>query len=543
MRREAWLALAVAGCCPGRAVEVPVVHGEPVFEALYADVATRAKAGGAGPFVDAAHGYGAEGERVGAFVDVPEEGCLLVTASGSSGVTDIDAFAYADDGATVAADERPDARAVFLVCPPHPGRVWVSARIVTGAGALVIATSSVGVDRAEAVGKAAGARTAAVESGRLDSWPHLEERVRARRKQLGGRWDDVRRIALQVDPRAPTRTTIDVLPDRCVDVFVAPSDEVGVVDLIAEDGDGRIVARGEPESGSARVLLLCTRTAETVSLSLRPRESSGLAALVVGLSEEGAEVSIARSIHVEHLTATLPVADARRGLAESLAKAGLGEPKLAGTSDVRAGSRATFALALPKGCARVDAVAGAPLGAFSFAIWEADGQLLAETRGGPRATAYACGDARAADLDAEAEARPGPLAVEVRAIPDAPKAFVDHPLAASRLLGAVYGDAPAAIDGWDRVKIVALAPSERVRQPLAIAPHTCADVGVAVGPGASGVELRLADEVGHADTITRGRFVAVDRACAAATAIERTLELRLTTGEGDALLLVRPITQ
>lgn len=544
MRRAIVLVVGMlVACGPPHPVEPPHAAGDPSFDALFADVAQRAQGAGAGAFADAAHGYGAEGERIGAFVDVPADACVLVAAAGSSGVTDIDAFAYADDGATVAADERPDARATFLVCPPHPARVWVSARIVTGAGALVIASSPVAVERADAVSKAAGARTASTESGRLDSWPRLEERVRARRKSIGGRWDDLRRIALQVDPRAPTRTTIDVLPNRCIDVFLAPSDEVGVVDLVAEDADGRIVARGEPDSGAAQVLLLCARTAETISLSMRPREAPGLAALVVGQSEEGAEHAIARALHVEHIHATEPLEAAQKTLGALLSAAGFGSPKLVGTAEIRVGTRTPFTLALPRGCTRVDAIAGVPLGAFGFSMWETDGQLLAEVDGGPRATAYACGEARSVDLDAEAEARPGPLAVETRSVPDPPKAFIDHPLAASRLLGAVYGEGTALLEGWDRVAVVALAPSERIRQPLSIAAHACVDVAIAVGSGASGIELRLADEIDHADTIARGRFVAIDRACAGAAQVERTIEVRLTTGEGEGLLLVRPTTR
>lgn len=545
------LALALsalsASCCPARPLETAPATPLPAFEGLYADVEKRARASGAGAFEMKAHGFGAEGERIGAFVDVAAEACVLVAASASAGVTDVDAFAYADDGTIVAADERPSPQAAFMVCPPHPGRVYVSARVVTGAGALVIAASRVEVDQADAVSRAADARTAGVESGRLDSWPHLEERIGARRRLLGGRWEELRRVALQVDPRAPTRTTFELLPRRCADVFLAPGDEVGAIDLVAEDGGGRIIARGAPEAGSARVLVLCTETGETISLALRPRESPGLAALVIGQSSEGAEAALGRAISVDRATATQPLADARRSLGEQLTKAGFAEPKLVGTADVRVGSRAPFSLSLPKGCARVEAIAGAPLGAFTAAIWEADGGLLAETTGGPRAALWACGAAREAELDAEAEARPGPLAVEVRVLRDAPEALVAHPLAASRLLDAMYGDAIGAPIGWEGAKAISLEASARVRQPLSVAAHTCVDVAAAMGPGGSGLELRLSDGAGvadealHADTITRGRFVVLDRVCAAAAGVERTLELRLTTGEGHALVLVKQV--
>ena len=532
---------ALASCCPARPVDAVPIAGDPAFESLYADVAKRARASGAAAFEMKAHGFGAEGERIGAFVDVEADACVLVSANASAGVTDVDAFAYADDGSTVAADERPNPQAVFMVCPPHPGRIYVSARVVTGAGAVVIATSRVEVAQADAVSRAADARSAGDESGRLDSWPRLEERIQARRKLLGGRWEELRRVALQVDPRAATRTTFELLPRRCADVFVAPGDEVGAIDLVAEDGGGRIIARGSPEAGAARVLVLCTATGETISLALRPRESAGLAALVIGQSPEGAEAELGRSLRVDRATATQPLADARKSLGERLSKAGFAEPKLVGTAELRVGSRAPLSLSLPRGCSRVDAIAGAPLGAFSAAIWEADGGLLAEVTGGPRAALWTCGAAREVELDAEAEARPGPLAVELRALQGAPEVLVTHPLAASRLLDAVYGDAIAAPAGWEGAKAVGLAAAERVRQPISIAAHTCVDVAAAIGAGGSGLELRLADELGHADTITRGRFVVLERVCAATAAVERTLELRLTTGEADALVLLKQV--
>ncbi len=56
------------------------------------------------------------------------------------------------------ADESPSPRGAFLVCPPHPERVYVVAKVASGAGIVAIGWAEVPVDKSAAVGRAVHAR-------------------------------------------------------------------------------------------------------------------------------------------------------------------------------------------------------------------------------------------------------------------------------------------------------------------------------------------------------------------------------------------------
>jgi len=512
--------------------------GKELFGALASDAA----ASGAGPLTVALHSIATEGDRIGAFVDLPHTACALVMAVGSPGVTDVDAFAFDDDGSMLAADESPAPRAVFIVCPPHPDRVYLSAKVASGNGLVAIGTALVDPDKAAAVARAVHARNLGDDTGRLDAWPGLEAKVRARRKLLGSRWDDVRRVALPIDPRAPTRTTVEIEPHKCIDVLATPSEEVASLELVAEGDGGHIVARAD-QDGRDRTLVLCTASGDSVTLALRPRGAPGIAAIVIGVSVEGAEAEVGRSVRVDHVTATQPLAEERKALGDVLTKSGYGAPKPVAIGDAKVGSRASTDVKLAAECARIDVIGGAPLGPLSAAIWDAQGALVAEAQGGTRATLYACGPARDARIDVEAATRPGPFAIESRSMP-APPTFVSHPLAASRLLERLYGDATVRPAGLEAARVARLSPTTLVKEPIELAAGTCAEIGVALdasNQGFSGVELRLADTGAKSDTISRGRFVTADRACAGTTKRSMTAEIRVTTGDGDGLVLTRDL--
>jgi hypothetical protein len=59
--------------------------------------------------------------------------CALV-ARGAESVEDIDLLAYGDDGTVLGSDEAPNKKPALLVCPPHPRRLFVVARVAAGHG-------------------------------------------------------------------------------------------------------------------------------------------------------------------------------------------------------------------------------------------------------------------------------------------------------------------------------------------------------------------------------------------------------------------------
>ena len=538
------LALLFAGCGESAprpaAPEKPSVlapPGDAQTVALLEPIATAAQKVGAGELAIVATALGAEGDRAGAFVAVPADRCVLFFARGSVGVGDVDIFAFQDDGSSLVSDESSSDQAAVIVCPPAPDRVYVSARIASGTGLLAVGALQVNEAAAPAAARAIGARVVGSESGRLESWPGLEARVVAHRDALGGAWEDVRRFAAAVDARAATRTTLNIEAGRCIDVLVVPSEEVANLEVVAEAEDGRIVARAVPE-GRDRSLVLCSELGDTTTIAARPRASSGTAAFVIARSRPGARSELARAHPIDRVTQSLSVDGARAALAKELDPT-WGKGKAVGLGQAKVGSRASQPIKLPKGCSRVDVIAGAPLGPLTAALWDADGNLLAEATGSLRATLYACGPARDVRLDVESRGRVGPFGVDVRGWDDPTQELLKLPLAAARLFERLAGGGDAAPDFARGANGIALAPSKLHTSSFVIAPSSCKEVIAAVDAGGSGLEVRLVDEATGDDAIGRGRFVASQRLCAGGSPRRARLELRLDLGPARALVLVR----
>ncbi|TKC99687.1 hypothetical protein [Polyangium fumosum] len=547
------LAALAAGCGgaapasptkPAAAPPAPprVLPGKADGRALLAMDAARVQDAGAGALEVVAAEYLSEGDKAGAFVEVPLDACALVMARGSPSVVDVDLFAYEDDGASFAVDESTDARPAILVCPPHPKRLWLAARVVSGSGLVSLGVQSVPTSAMAAVEQAAGARgRSGGETGRLEAWPGLEAKLLAHRAWLGGRWEDVRRAAVPVAPRAPTRLTVTVEAGRCLDVFVSPSDEVGSLEVVAEDAAGRILARGK-ERGRDRAIVLCSATANEVTVAMRPRASTGIVAVVASRSAPGAGAALDVSARAEHVTETRELDAARAALAKDLTGKGFGAPKTVLVGSAKLGSRAAAALELPAGCARIDVVAGKPLADAAASLWNDRGALLAEGRGGAGVTLFSCGPTSPARIDVEALARPGPFAVELRKDDAAPAALVAHPLAAARLLAVLdAGGARISAAAASSAQVVALDAGARTTLPFDVSARGCVEVTAALDRGGSGLDLRLADASTGENTVTRGRFVLSDRLCAGDAGAKGNAEIRLLAGKADALVLVRPL--
>jgi hypothetical protein len=403
--------VAIAGCAaPSPPQAAPPSPSQKVAElrvlpdgvdarVLLAAHAARAIAAGAGPLRVIGADMAAEGDRIGAFVEIPDDECMLAFSRPSLTISDVDLFAYEDDGSTFASDESPEPEAAIVVCPPHPRRLYVVARVMAGSGLLGVGVQSVPRAAADAVAQAMNARGRPGEdSGRLDAWPGLEAKIRAHRESLGGRWEDLRRIVLPVAGRAASHVSATVDANRCLDVLVTPSEEVSSLEVVAEDAGARVVARGR-EHGRDRSLLLCASQPATVSIAVRPRASQGLAAVVLARSAAGAEPEITGASQVVHLTQTLDLDAARRALAAELAPLGYGAPRILVTGSARLGARTAVPVDLPAGCARLDVIAGKPLVEVAAALWDDHGALLAEARGGsisrraraPAPSRWSCG--------------------------------------------------------------------------------------------------------------------------------------------------------
>ena len=517
-----------------------VVPGRPDGRSLLEADAARGQAVGAGALQLVGAELLSEGDRLGAFVEVPENECALAMARGSASIVDLDLFAYEDDGTSFAVDESTDARPAILVCPPHPRRVWIAARVVSGTGLVGLGVQSVPLSALAEVERVAGAHgRSGGETGRLESWPGLEAKLITHRGFLGGRWEEVRRAAVPVAPRASSRITAPLEAGRCLDVFVSPAEEVGSLEVIAEDNAGRILVRGR-DRGRDRSFVLCSATTVDVTVAVRPRSSTGLVAIIASRSAPSASATLEPASRAEYVTETRPLDESRAALERALAGKGYGPAKTIATGTAKLGTRAAATIDLPSGCARIDVVAGNPLADVGSSLWNDRGSLLAEGRGGHGLSLFACGPQGAARIDVEALGHPGPYAIELRRDKTAPAALVAHPLAASRLLGVLdAGGVYASASMAEGAQIVALEAGTRATLPLDVPSRGCVEVTASLDRAGSGLDLRLADSSTGESTVTRGRFVVTDRFCASKGGAKGTAELRLMTGKAEALVLLR----
>jgi hypothetical protein len=510
---------------------------------LLAEDAALAIKAGAGPLQILGADIASEGDRIGGFVEIPADQCLVAYARPSPTIGDVDLFTYEDDGSPFSTDESPNQGGTVLVCPPHPRRLYVVARVMAGAGLLAIGVQSVPAGKAEAVASAIRARGRPGEdTGRLDAWPGLESKLREHRAAVGGRWEDVRRVAVPVTPRATSRLSIALDPHRCADVLLAPSEEVSSLDAVIEDEHGRVIARTK-ERGRDRSAVVCAGERAEISVAMRPRASEGLVAVVLGRSAVGAGPEIAQSVFADHVTQPLDLDPARAALDRALTGHGFGARKLVGTGSARTGQRASVAVDVPAGCARVDVVAGKPLGTFRADLWDDASALVTQTYGGARGTFFACGKGGPWRVDVEALAAPGPFAIELRKDKAAPAALVAHPIAAARLLGRLEAAGiPIDASSAQAAQVLALDATALRTHAFSVQPGACAEVIAAIDAGGQGVDLRIVDGTSGESSLVRGAHVASDRLCAGGAAKPAKAELRLSSGKADALVLVRPFT-
>jgi hypothetical protein len=483
---------------------------------------------------------GVAGDRVTSLLEVPDAECAVMIARATPSVDDLDLFAYGEDGAVLGSDEGADKSPSLLICPPHPRRVMLVARIAAGHGLVAIGAQRVDVRDAERAAAAYGVRYRPGEvARRLTVWPGLEERVDAIRRQIGAEWVDVRRVAVPLDARTPTRLSAPIEAERCLHVLASPSDEVSGLDMTLLDPDGRILGRAEAVARD-RSVVVCSPTPVAVTLELRPHGGVGLAVVMMSRSREGTETEIDRSVLRFSVYATRGVAEQRRDLATALSRAGYDGARVLTSGTLPLGRRTSTELTLSPGCSRLDWVSGVPLRAVRTWIYALDGTLLASDEGA-HPVLFVCGKGGKVRLDAEALARPGPFALELRHERNTPKVLEDHPLAAGRLIRRMLER--GVIETGRRVGAVylhALNPAALARQKLTLPIGRCLDATLALGPGAEGAELRFLGADGAELALARGDTTTSARICARDSETndspEVTAELRVLAGTATGLL-------
>lgn len=499
--------LALVGCGGrGRRAAAPlapprVEAGALNAKALVEGLAANASKLGAGPLSIVASGETSEGERLGAFVHIPESTCLLAYARGSSSVEDVDVAAFAEEGNPIASDEGPDAHPAVVVCPEHAGRVYLVVHTASGEGLVALAAQQVPRERAAEVARVLGARGGAGQGPRpADAWPGLEDHVRVHRETLGGKWEETRRVAVTLDSRAPTALGFSLKANECIDAVVIPDEDVAIVDLEAQDADGRLVARSR-DAGRDRALTLCSPLAIDGRLVMRPHVGNGLAAVVLAhapierLRDAGGKAQLA------WVSARGPLEPNRSARESDLVNDGYPAAVVNKNGVLVIGRRSTIPLELtsPRAakaasvCSRVDVVGGEPLALVDAEIWDDTGTLVSRTYGASSATVFSCARAKV-DLELEARGRPGPFAVMARPERWNDPAFAAHPLAASRMLAASTTGVAAHIEGAPLpVRSFVLDATHRAAFEEKVPGGRCLAVAAGGEGEGGGLELRAFD--------------------------------------------------
>lgn len=492
---------------------------------------------------------GIAGDRVSALLDVPRDQCAVAIARGGPTIEDLDLFAYGEDGSVVGSDERPDKAPVLLMCPPHPPRIWLAARIAAGHGMVALGAQRLAPKDANRAAAGYGVRvTNDATAGRATGWPGLDESLEAHRRDVGGEWQDVRRVAVPLDARLPSRLSAQVDAERCLDVFVLPTEEVGHVEVTALDSGGAIIARA-PSIGRERSLVLCSPLETNVSLELRPQSGRGAAVVALSRTRPGSaseldgELTKIELFPEQDTQAELELLE--KQLAERYA---YGRGKRLPAAGLELGKRSSQAIALGAGCSRLDVVGGRPLRGIEARLWSSNGQLVSRSRGSGRLTLFVCGAAGQYRLDLEATLRPGPYAVLLHGENDVPNALMAEPLAAGRLLSHMIERGvlrrPSEIG---QVTQLDLRDSEFKTLDLTVPFGRCVDVALALGRDGIGAEIRLVSATNGAEiAFSRGAHAAGARVCSLEASAEGNLktraELRVASGAGVALVATRMLS-
>ncbi len=544
------LAASALGCASQPAStsrpSAPLAHaGELDAASVLGDLPKKALALGASPLTLIAGGEMNEGERVGAFVDVPKDMCLLAYARGSSSVEDLDVAAFADEGNPLAIDESSDPKPTVMLCPPHPARVYLTAHDASGEGLVALASHLVPPEKSAAVAREVGAKGASTGPTAADAWPGLADRVREHHGALGGHWEELRRVAIPVDARMPSLIAFPAEEGSCTDVLLVPDDEIALVEAEVLDGAGRVVARAR-DGGTDRTLTVCSPIGFAGQLSIRPHVGRGLVAVVLAKTKDDAAVERGGSVDVAwmHATEALPAARDRRD--SSLTQSGYGAAQVRSSGELLIGRRARLPFetkSLGGGCYRADIVGGAPLALVEAELHDDSGAVVARARGASGATLFGCalGNGGKLTLDVEAQGRPGPYALLARRERWQDPAFAQHPLAASRMLTALAAGTGASLGAAAGAARSYVVDADHVVSfEATVPPNSCLRVAAGAEGKGTGLELRVLDQAGDGELDrSHARDAVVARACAAEKPRPIHVELRGSSGSLDVIVGVR----
>jgi hypothetical protein len=488
---------------------------------------------------------GIAGDRVVSVLEVPKQDCAVVIARGSETIEDLDLLAYGEDGTPLGSDEAPDREPSVLICPPHPGRVVLAARIAQGHGIVAIGSERVApADAERAAQRYAVKPRDPNDPAQLKAWPGLDALILRERARVGGKFQDLRRVALALDPGVATTLPASIEAGRCVHALFIPSDDVSHLDVAALDDQGRVLGRAVG-SGRQRAVVVCSPVATEIAFEVRPHSGRGLAVAALSRSIEGTESAIEGEVLRRDVYPGRNLASELAALEQRLKRLGYAAPALTATrAELQVGQRLGVPLSLRTGCTRIDVVGASPLRGVDARLWSEGGALFASGSGGASATLFGCGAGKVR-LDLSAVLGAGPVGIVSQHEADVPPELVRSPLAGSRLLARMVSrGALLRASAIGKLSELSLTAEQLTRVPVSVPLDRCLEVDVGIQGAASGVELRALDvDSGVELDSSVGETAASTRLCAygrgALGSLNVRLELRSTSATATGLLATR----
>ena len=491
---------------------------------------------------------GISGDRISTLLEVPKTDCVVAIARGSESIEDLDLLAYGEDGTPLGSDEAPDREPSLLVCPPHPGRILLVARVAQGHGIVAIGSERVSPAlAAKAATRYAVKNRDPGDNSRLKSWPGLDALILRERARVGGKFQDLRRVALALDASVPTTLPASIDAGRCLHGLFIPSDDVSHLDVTALDDQGRILGRAVG-SGRQRALVVCSPVTTEISFEIRPHAGRGLAVAALSRSLAGTESEIEGEILRRDVYPSGDGKSELKALTARLKKLGYASPSATASKlELGVGRRNQSLLELRAGCTRIDIIGASPLRGIDARLWSDSGQLRAAGTGGASVTLFGCGGGKLR-LDTSAVLGPGTARVVTQHEADVPPELARVPLAGGRLISRMAArgvlQRPSAIG---KVTELSLSAEQLTTFPVMVPLDRCLDVDVGIEGPAAGVELRAveADTDVELDS-TVGEAAASVRLCAYGRgpkgSLNARIELRAVNSTARALLATRMLS-
>ncbi|HET9960249.1 MAG TPA: hypothetical protein VFQ61_37420 [Polyangiaceae bacterium] len=490
---------------------------------------------------------GSVGDRVSALLSVPSESCAVMIARAGPSIEDLDLFAYGEDGSVLGSDEGPDTVPGLLVCPPHPTRIWIAARIAAGYGLVALGAQIVEPKLATQVAAALGVRS---DGPKRTGVPvDLETALAEHRQEIGGEWQDQRRSSVPLDARLPTRVSATIDAERCLDAVLVPSNEVGHLELNALDESGAILGRARA-MGRNRALVVCASEPAQVTFELRPLSGRGPGWLTLSQSKPGSESSIDSEIARVEVYPSGSLEEEQTRLRQQLAREhGYANAQRVLSGQAEVGRLSSSALHLKAGCTRLDLIGARPLRGLQAFLLNDALEIEAQQAASSQLTFFTCSaHPRSARLDLEARLRAGPFALWASGEPDVPANLMNAPLAANRLLESMVSRGVLRrASEIGQVRTFDMSDSRIENLDLTVPFGRCMDVTLALGAGASGAEIRLVGSDGAQVALGRGSQVGTARVCAlsadsAENRLKTRAELRVIAGSTQALVATRMLS-